>query len=256
MRLGHEKRPHWKSARAEINAALILISNAAVVQFKTRNNLAHFRHAAFCALLPGKARKSIASCNPILVRPPMEFRAGSPADAEAIAGLIASFQSELTDNPSGVGAEQYLASVSVQAERDYLASERYRTFSLTRILNLPGSSPSEMPLTFFISLSRAHISARALLGACGASPTRAMRSWQRWSLYGQLNFSAVPVYQSLWLCSSRIITECAWHLVFAHAASAIGSIRPNQSMKPTAPLRNKFGVFATTPCRGLSLSVG
>ena len=28
----------------------------------------------------------------------------------------------------------------------------------------------------------------------------------------------------------------------------------NQSMKPTAPCRNKFSVFATTPCRGLSLS--
>jgi hypothetical protein len=51
----------------------------------------------------------------------MEFRAGSPADAEAIAGLIASFQSELTDDPSGAGAEEYLASVSVQAEREYLA---------------------------------------------------------------------------------------------------------------------------------------
>ena len=56
----------------------------------------------------------------------MEFRAGSPADAEAIAGLIASFQSELTDDPSGAGAEEYLASVSIQAEREYLASERYR----------------------------------------------------------------------------------------------------------------------------------
>jgi GNAT superfamily N-acetyltransferase len=55
----------------------------------------------------------------------MELRAGSPADAEAIAGLIASFQSELTDDPSGAGAEEYLASVSVQAEREYLASERY-----------------------------------------------------------------------------------------------------------------------------------
>ena len=55
----------------------------------------------------------------------MEFRAGSPTDAEAIADLIASFQSELTDDPSGAGAEQYLASVSVQAEREYLASERY-----------------------------------------------------------------------------------------------------------------------------------
>jgi len=56
----------------------------------------------------------------------MEFRVGSPADAEAIAGLIASFQSELTDEPSGAGAEGYLASVSVQSEREYLASERYR----------------------------------------------------------------------------------------------------------------------------------
>ena len=56
----------------------------------------------------------------------MEFRAGLPADAEAIAGLIASFQSELTDDPSGAGADEFLASVSVQAEREYLASERYR----------------------------------------------------------------------------------------------------------------------------------
>src|SRR5439155_1606049 len=29
---------------------------------------------------------------------------------------------------------------------------------------------------------------------------------------------------------------------------------PNQSMKPTAPFRCKSSVFATTPCRGLSLS--
>jgi GNAT superfamily N-acetyltransferase len=56
----------------------------------------------------------------------MDFRAGLPADAEAIAGLIASFQSELTDDPSGAGAEEFLASVSLQAEREYLASERYR----------------------------------------------------------------------------------------------------------------------------------
>ena len=31
-------------------------------------------------------------------------------------------------------------------------------------------------------------------------------------------------------------------------------IGSNQTMKPTAPLRNAFSVFATTPCRGLSLS--
>ena len=56
----------------------------------------------------------------------MEFRVGSPADAEAIARLIASFQSELTDDPSGAGAEEFLASVSVESEREYLASERHR----------------------------------------------------------------------------------------------------------------------------------
>src|SRR5204863_5202885 len=31
-------------------------------------------------------------------------------------------------------------------------------------------------------------------------------------------------------------------------------VGPNHSMKPTAPWRNKFSVFATTPCRGLSPS--
>jgi GNAT superfamily N-acetyltransferase len=56
----------------------------------------------------------------------MVIRAGLPADAEAIAALIESFQSELTDDPSGAGADEYLASVSVAAEREYLASERYR----------------------------------------------------------------------------------------------------------------------------------
>jgi GNAT superfamily N-acetyltransferase len=56
----------------------------------------------------------------------MNIRAGLLSDAEAVAGLIASFQSELTDDPSGAGAESYLASVSLDAEREYLASDRYR----------------------------------------------------------------------------------------------------------------------------------
>ncbi len=38
----------------------------------------------------------------------MKFRAGSPADAEAIATLIASFQSELTDDPSAAGLKSIL----------------------------------------------------------------------------------------------------------------------------------------------------
>lgn len=52
----------------------------------------------------------------------MKFRPGKPCDAEAIAALVASFQGEITDNPGGAGAEEYLASVSIQAERRYLES--------------------------------------------------------------------------------------------------------------------------------------
>ena len=38
------------------------------------------------------------------------------------------------------------------------------------------------------------------------------------------------------------------------AVESMDHERPNQAMKPTAPLRSNFSVLATTPCRGLSLS--
>jgi uncharacterized YccA/Bax inhibitor family protein len=41
---------------------------------------------------------------------------------------------------------------------------------------------------------------------------------------------------------------------FIHAHLVVESDSSNQTMKPTAPLRCNFSVFATTPCRGLSLS--
>lgn len=55
----------------------------------------------------------------------MNLRRGTVVDAGPIAELIASFQSELTLDPSGAGADQYLASVSEQAERLYLESPKY-----------------------------------------------------------------------------------------------------------------------------------
>lgn len=55
----------------------------------------------------------------------MHIRPGTPDDAKAVANLIASFQSILTLEPSGAGSEQYLASVSASAERQYLESPRY-----------------------------------------------------------------------------------------------------------------------------------
>lgn len=56
----------------------------------------------------------------------MKLRPGVPDDADAIAALVGSFQPELTDSPDGAGAEAYLASVTSEAERGYLASDRYR----------------------------------------------------------------------------------------------------------------------------------
>jgi len=53
------------------------------------------------------------------------IRPGNPGDANAVANLIASFQTILTLDPAGTGAEQYLASVSEEAERQYLESPRY-----------------------------------------------------------------------------------------------------------------------------------
>ena len=156
----------------------------------------------------------------ILVRPHMEFRVGSPADAEAIAGLIASFQSELTDDPSGAGAEGYLASVSVQAEREYLASERYRyllaysEFSTCRVYRHPRWLPPFSPLCRALTSAPGHCSALV-----GASLARAVRSQQRRRLYGQLKPFRRAGVSSLRLCSSRVNTEYAWHLVSAHAAS-------------------------------------
>jgi GNAT superfamily N-acetyltransferase len=55
----------------------------------------------------------------------MKLRAGVPSDAPRIAALIASFQERLTIDHSGAGAEEYVASVSEEAERRYLESDRY-----------------------------------------------------------------------------------------------------------------------------------
>ncbi len=55
----------------------------------------------------------------------IQLRAGCPADAEAVSALIASFQRQLIDEPSGAAASQYTASVSAEAERAYLSSSRY-----------------------------------------------------------------------------------------------------------------------------------
>lgn len=59
------------------------------------------------------------------IRRHVKLRPGNASDAQALAGLIASFQREITVHPDGIGAERYLASVSSEALRSYLESSRY-----------------------------------------------------------------------------------------------------------------------------------
>ncbi|MBX3724777.1 MAG: GNAT family N-acetyltransferase [Xanthomonadales bacterium] len=68
----------------------------------------------------------------------MIIRTATPADAGPIAALIASFQPMLTVDPSGAGAEAFLASVSESAERDYLSSPRYLFLVAERNADLAG----------------------------------------------------------------------------------------------------------------------
>ena len=55
----------------------------------------------------------------------MIFRRANPEDAETISSLIMLFRDSLTVDPSGVSAERFFASVSVEAERSYMRSDRY-----------------------------------------------------------------------------------------------------------------------------------
>ena len=55
----------------------------------------------------------------------MIFRRARPEDAGAISGLIVSFLNAFTVDPNGTGAEKFVASVSAEAERGYILSDRY-----------------------------------------------------------------------------------------------------------------------------------
>src|SRR2546423_4902090 len=139
----------------------------------------------------------MTNCHLILVRPHMEFRTGSSQDAEAIAALIASFQSELTDDPSGADAEEYLASVSARAEREYLASARYRYLVACSGSQLVGFiAIRDGSHLFHLFVERAHqrqgiarlLWERALRELCAPSSEGAVTV--------NSSLSAVPVYQS------------------------------------------------------------
>ena len=99
----------------------------------------------------------------------MIYRPGIPTDAEAIASLIAFFQSELTDDPSGAGAEQYLASVSADAQRQYLSSERYRYITAVDKSELAGFIAIRDDSHLFTFSWLRHINTVGSLGIYGSS---------------------------------------------------------------------------------------
>lgn len=127
----------------------------------------------------------------------MEIRTGLPSDAEAIAQLITSFQSELTDDPSGAGAEEFLATVSLEAERGYLASERYRYLLAHSDSQLAGFiAIRDGSHLFHLFVARAHqrqgiarlLWERALRELCAPSSEGALTV--------NSSLSAVPVYRA------------------------------------------------------------
>lgn len=133
----------------------------------------------------------------ILAGPDMEFRAGAPADAEAIAGLIASFQSELTDDPSGAGAEHFLASVSLQAEREYLASERYRyllAYSDSQLVGFIAIRDGSHLYHLFVERSHQCQGIARRLWERARRELRASERTESFTVNSSL--SAVPVYQA------------------------------------------------------------
>jgi GNAT superfamily N-acetyltransferase len=55
----------------------------------------------------------------------MIFRAAMASDAAAISELVLAFRHEYLLDPTGRGAEEFLTSVSTEAERGYIGSARY-----------------------------------------------------------------------------------------------------------------------------------
>ena len=149
----------------------------------------------------------------------MEIRSGSPSDAEAIARLIASFQSELTDDPSGAGAEAYLASVSARAEREYLTSPRYRYLlayaglSACRLHRYPRRFPPISPLRRACTPTPRPRSRLVGASIARVGPSRESRSFHsQLKPCGRAGLPGVG-FPSCWVNKKR-----PWHLVPSHAA--------------------------------------
>src|SRR6266446_4654619 len=117
-------------------------------------------------------------------------------------------------------------------------SLRLRSISRHSISKSRSRSPERVFALAFYYLSAASLSASRVT----SSPLRS---------YGLL----LPVSCSS--CPALGFSDCIVYVYVPPAETrenCMDTNASNQSMKPTAPLRGDFRVFATTPCRGLSLS--
>ena len=138
----------------------------------------------------------------------MNYRRGVPADAEDIAALIASFQRGLTDDPSGAGAENYLDSVSAEAERSYLLSDRY-TYTLAidegRLAGFVALRDGSHVFHLFVSETGQGRGLARRLWNLACMPQGSTSTPSRYTVNSSLN--AVPIYKAFGFIPADSVTQ-------------------------------------------------
>ncbi len=138
----------------------------------------------------------------------MNYRRGEPTDAEDIASLIASFQSELTDDPSGFGADKYLASVTPEAERQYLLSARYLyivAIDEDQLVGFIAIRDGSHIFHLFVARTHQRNGLARQLWNLATSPEWSGAVPSRYTVNSSLN--AVPVYQAFGFVPTGGITQ-------------------------------------------------
>lgn len=127
----------------------------------------------------------------------MNLRPGNANDAPALADLIASFRDELTDRPDGAGAEKFFDSVSAQAERAYLESERYRYIVAERDGALLGFiALRDTRHVFHMFVARQHHRMGVAARLWQEARAHALGSGMRGEFTVNASLRAVPVYRA------------------------------------------------------------
>jgi GNAT superfamily N-acetyltransferase len=127
----------------------------------------------------------------------MKLRTGTTSDAQAIASLIASFQPELTDHPDGAGAQEYIESVSSQAERGYLESGRYSYIVAEHEEALLGFiALRDVSHVFHLFVARQHQRAGVARLLWQAAKAQALESSAPGQFTVNSSLAAVPVYRA------------------------------------------------------------